>query len=121
MRQRARMTQTVDGSTKTVVLSAGTIGWEVKAWKHQVGDVKSMAEGNPYLHETFSEYADAVATFRVVCHAAVDNPDPKIVTPGPMVDLAAQERIDDASKLEHSERERDRLDQIFTRLHQETR
>ncbi len=113
MRDRSRFQQTVNGETKTVTLTGNTVGWQVKAWTYTVGDVKTHAEGNPYLHETFTEYADATNAYRMVCHAAVDDPGVGYVKIGPMVSLDEQTRIDDAARVEHAEREQARLAEIF--------
>jgi len=121
MRQQSKMTQTVNGATATVTLKSSDIGWELRGWKHQIGDVKSMAEGDPYLHEMFTDNEQAVAAYREACHVAVDSPVVGARQPGPMVALASQERIDDAAKSERSEWERQRLDTVFGQLHDETR
>ncbi len=121
MKLQGKTVLTGNGATITVTLKTSDIGWELRAWRHRIGDIKTVAEGDPYLHEMFTDPEAAAAAFAATCNSAVDNPDPKTVVVGPMVDVAAQVRIDDASRLEHSERERERLDGIFAQLHQETR
>lgn len=111
MRQRSRFTQMINGATTTITLQQSPVGWEVKGWTFQIGDVKSHAEGDPYLHDTFADYGEAIVRFSEACHLAVDEPFVPRSVSTQMVDIGTQEQIDGAAYVD-----RGSLDDVFKEL-----
>ncbi len=111
LRQRSTFSQTINGATTTITLAQSPTGWEVKGWTYQIGDVKTYAEGDPYLHETFADYDEAASKFKDSCVVAVEHPEAQRPQPTTMVDITTQEVLDAAAR-----DDRGSLDDVFNEL-----
>ncbi len=114
-RKQAKLHLDVGGATTTVTMGPSRVGWEVKGWTYQIGDIKTYAEGEPYLHDTYGSHEEAYTAFQEASHLALADPVQYQAPVTPMVDITTQTGIDAAATAD-----KPMLDTVFTELKRQT-